>query len=261
MLPEPQGTRRASLAVMFGDWLGDYLNGRTMYFEAKYQESYDRFQRVFLEIGADRNADRAWNTLLFWHGLAAAQVRKHDEALWDFERILERYLDREAQKRDSTLRVPLRTNEFRYILAYMQQRAGKTQDAIQLYREVLENDIGLFMAHVQLANIYDGARMWDQAVVSRRNAINANPDDPSLILDLGITLAKATRWTEADSALRQAQDANPRDARVPYYLGIVEQQLGKAAEARTAFTRFLGLAPSRYERQIADAKVRLAALQ
>jgi len=56
-------------------------------------------------------------------------------------------------------------------------------------------------------------------------------------------------------------EANPRDARVLYYLGIVDQQLSKKDDARSAFTRFLTLAPSRYERQIADAKQRLASLQ
>jgi hypothetical protein len=43
-------------------------------------------------------------------------------------------------------------------------------------------------------------------------------------------------------------------------LGIVEQRETKNAEARTAFTEFIALAPSRYRAQVADAKQRLAAL-
>jgi len=151
-------------------------------------------------------------------------------------------------------------NEYRYMLAVLHLRAGDPNEAIRLFQQTLENDIGYYMAHVQMANIYEGNQMWPQAVQARNRAINANPDDVSLVLDLGLTFAKAGQWASAEEPLQRAVLSSPRDARAPYYLGIVEQQLGKAAEARTAFTRFLGLAPSRYERQIADAKQRLAAL-
>ena len=76
-----------------------------------------------------------------------------------------------------------------------------------------------------------------------------------------MTLAKASQFSEAEETLKQALDANPRDARVPYFLGVVEQQLGKTEDARDALSRFVALAPSRYDRQIKDAQQRLAALR
>jgi hypothetical protein len=42
--------------------------------------------------------------------------------------------------------------------------------------------------------------------------------------------------------------------------GVTLQAEHQSAEARAAFTQFLALAPSRYERQIADAKQRLTVL-
>jgi Flp pilus assembly protein TadD len=117
------------------------------------------------------------------------------------------------------------------------------------------------MAHTRLAQLYESVQRWPVAIAERQAAVNANPDDPSLVYDLGVTLAKGAQWAQGDSTLRQAMAANPRDSRVPYYLGIVEQQLGKKDEARTAFQRFLALAPSRYQVQIDNAKQRLAALQ
>ncbi|HXF95354.1 MAG TPA: tetratricopeptide repeat protein [Gemmatimonadales bacterium] len=143
----------------------------------------------------------------------------------------------------------------------LDQRAGRPADALSRYREVVEQDIGFYMAHVRMAEIHEGAARWDRAVEARRHALNANPDDPSLMLDLGVTLAKAGRLADAEEALRQALEANPRDARVPYYLGVVQQQLGEAADAAASFRRFLTLAPSRYDRQIADARRRLASLE
>lgn len=244
----------------FGEWFADYHDGLDQYFLGKYDDAYNRFQRVYNEINGAGHQARLWNTLLYWHGLSCAQVNKHDDAVQDFQVLLTRYLDAEAKKKDSTLHVPLRTNEFRYILAVMTQRAGKYNEAIDLYRQALENDIGLYEAHVRLANIYEDHQMMSQAVTERQAAVNANPEDGSLLYDLGKTLARAGQMPEAEKALRDAIAANPRDPRPHYLLGIVEQRQNKTVEARTALTEFVALAPSRYSQQVADAKQRLATL-
>lgn len=259
MLPT-ESEFKTSLAVLYGDWVDDYYEAEDMYFEGRYQEAYDRFQRVYNELNAGSHARRLWNTLLFWHGLSAAQIQKHDEAVWDFGTLLDRSEDAEDRAKDSTLQVPLRTNEFRYVLAVMKQRAGQFNEAIDLYRRALENDIGLYMAHVRLAQIYEDYNMFPQAVAERRAAVSANPDDPSLLLDLGKTLAHGNQWADAEKALGDAVTANPRDPRPHYFLGIVEQHQNKAPEARAAFTEFIALAPTRYAPQVADAKQRLNAL-
>jgi Flp pilus assembly protein TadD len=92
-------------------------------------------------------------------------------------------------------------------------------------------------------------------------AVDANPDDPSLLLDLGITLGKAGMMPQAETRLQLAATANPRDPRPWFWLGLAQMEEGKKAEARESFTRFLALAPSRYDRQIGMARDRLAQLQ
>jgi tetratricopeptide (TPR) repeat protein len=249
------------IKILYGEWFADYYEGFDLYRQGKYQEAYDRYQRVFYALKGDRHKNRMWNTLLYWHGLAAAHTNKHDEAVLDFQTLLERYLDTENQFKDSSLQhVPLRTNEFRYILAVMQQRAGHSNEAIALFREALQNDLGLYMAHVRLADIYEDHGLMPQATAERRAAVDANPEDATLVLALGKTLARVGQWADAEKAMQQAAEENPRDARIPYLLGIIEQQLKKPTEAKAAFTRFLSLAPSRYAPQINDAKQRLAAL-
>jgi len=260
MLPT-QSHLPVSLRVLEGEWAGDYWEGERMYFEGKYQEAYDRFQRVYNSLNAQSHGERLWNTLLFWHGLAAAHANQHEEAVKDFQAVLGNFLDVENRSKDSSLQVvPLRTNEYRYILAVMQQRAGHSNEAIVLYREALKNDLGLYMAHVRLADVYEDHGMMSEAAAERRAAVDANPEDATLVLALGKTLARVGQWADAEKAMQQAAEQNPRDARIPYLLGIIEQQLKKPAEAKAAFTRFLSLAPSRYAPQISDAKQRLAAL-
>ena len=247
------------LERIFGEHVRDYFDGLDQYFTGEYQKAYDRFARVINELDGDRHPDRVPSTVFWWHGLAAAHVEKWPDAIADFERLIDRSLER--TRRDSLVHFPLRTNEFRYVLAYVKQRSGEVNPAIDLYREAITNDIGLYMAHVRLAEIYETAGRLPQAVESRRNAVNANPENPSLLLDLGKTLAAAGQLTDAAEALRQATSANPRDPRPPFFLGLVLEQLGQKDAARTAFNQFIALAPSRYDRQIAMAKQHLDALR
>ena len=93
------------------------------------------------------------------------------------------------------------------------------------------------------------------------DAVNANPDDPSLLLDLGVTLGKAGMMPQAETRLQLAAESNPRDARAFFWLGLAQQEQGKKDAAKASFTRFLELAPSRYDRQITMAKDHLGQLQ
>jgi Tfp pilus assembly protein PilF len=119
---------------------------------------------------------------------------------------------------------------------------------------VLNTDIGMFMAHVQMAHVYEQNGMWKDAATEARLAVAANPDDPSLLTDLGVLLRQADSLSESETVLRQSVDANPRDPRPPYYLGLTELQMGKADAARTAFQRFLAMAPSRDSAEIAEVQ-------
>jgi len=245
-----------ALKYWYGEWAADYEEGRDYYYNGEFDKAYNDFQRVFNEM---KNGE-SWNILLYYHGLAAAQVGKNDEALADFQKLLGRYEGFESTQKDSTLQVPLKTNDYRYIVGVMLERNGKLNDAIDAYREAARNDLGLFMAHVHLANMYEQHAMWPQAIRERQEAANANPDDPSLQLDLGETYAQAGQWQDAEKALKDAEAGNPRDARAPYYLGVVEMQLNEKDAARNELTRFIAIAPSRYQRQVSDAKKRLDSL-
>jgi len=246
------------LQQFFGEHVRDYYDGLDQYFEGEYQKSYDRFTRVINELHGDRHPDRIPMTVFWWHSLASAHVEHWPEAIWDLEHLMARSL--EPTRRDSLIHFPLRTNEYRYLLAFVKQRSGSLNEAIDLYREAITNDIGLYMAHVRLADMYEGAGMLPQAIASRRNAVNANPDDESLLLDLGKTLANAGQLDSAAVVLGQAVTTNARDPRPDFYLGLVLEKLGQTDRARTAFTQFTALAPSRYERQIGIAKQHLASL-
>ncbi len=228
--------------------------------EGRYQDCHGRFDRLILDINGDRYGERIPNSVLWYKGIAAAHIGKLDVAEEHFRMLMKRSLEAEQQAGELT-RVPLRTNEYRYTLATVEAAAGKNGDAFTLFQQVAQQDIGLYMAHVRMANIFEANKDYANAARERQRAIDANPDDPSLVMDLGVTLGKAGQFAEAVDKLNLAIEANPRDVRPLFWLGIAEQQLGDAGKARDAFQHYVDLAPSRYDRQIAMARDRLAQLK
>jgi tetratricopeptide (TPR) repeat protein len=227
--------------------------------EGRYASAYGRWDRIVRDTPNAFAREQLPDFIYYYRGLSAAHAEKWQDAIDDFTLLLDREL--KNQHPDSLVYyLPHEVTEYRYMLAFLQDRAGARAVAVRLYREALEHDLGFYPAHIRLADIAESNRRWDEAVAERQRAVSANPDDPSLMLDLGMTLARAGRLAEAAATLREAMDANPRDTRVPYYLGVVSQQLSRAGDARVALTRFISLAPSRYDRQVQDAKQRLAAL-
>jgi tetratricopeptide (TPR) repeat protein len=196
---------------------------------------------------------------LWYHAQVALQLGLVDSAIVDARLLLDRALRLEA---DSTSKSPPRVSpEFEYILAHLEQRGGHLQEAERLYKKLLEENVALYTGHIELARIYESESRWDEAVVERRSAVDVDPDDPSVVFDLGLTLANAGRDSLAEDALRSALAANPREVRALYVLGIVSARLNHASEARAAFEQFLATAPGRYAVQVADARARLGMLR
>jgi tetratricopeptide (TPR) repeat protein len=227
-----------------------------------YEEAYGRFVRMHRERRlAGPGQPKLPLSFRWFEALAAAHTKRYDEAAASFQLLIDQSLELERKLEEKELiQIPLRTNEYRYFLATVRQAAGEKEQALELFQGVLEADIGLYMAHVQRANIYESDRRYAEALEERQRAINANPDDPSLLTDLGVTLGKAGKWQEAEETLKQAADANPRDPRPFFWMGLCQVEQGKRDEAKASLTRFVATAPSRWEAQINLANQRLARL-
>lgn len=228
--------------------------------QGNYEAAYNRLTRLYDETQPQAMRDGLPSFIFYYKGLAAAHIGRYREAIGDFQRLLDRLGGRQSS--DSLVfYIPTQLSEYRYMIAVLTEKNGDVNNAIDMYRQLLTDDAGFYMAHARLAAIYEAHNMLPQAIAERQAAVNANPDDASLLYEFGLTYAKSGQWSLAEQQLKAAMAANPHDARVPYYLGIVEQQEKNAAGARDAFAKFIAIAPSRYERQIADAKQRISTLQ
>jgi tetratricopeptide (TPR) repeat protein len=224
----------------------------------RYELSYSALQLYIDRAFPGKPRDSLPSDLFWYRGLAAAHLRKWDGASADFRTLLDRAVLREHA--DSLIQIPLETNDYRYALAVFADRWGKPADAIALYKDAIAADLGLYMGHARLAAVYRAYKMWPEAIEEAHRAVEANPDDPGLLVDLGVILREAGKPQEAEEALRQALAAGPRMPIVSYYLGLAEQDLGKSAESRAALARFVASAPSSMAAQVAEARQRLAAL-
>jgi tetratricopeptide (TPR) repeat protein len=226
----------------------------------RYEKGFERMEELVhrKEFGGDdRNLPER---ILWYHGLFAAHLDKFDVATRDFAILTGRAF---AAEKDTTARIfwsPLRTNEYRFILATMLYLGGNHRQAVLTYQRALEFDIGLYVAHVQMARMHESDGRIEEALKERHLALEVNPEDPDLQVDLAGTLIAAGRPAEALEPLNEAARLNPRDARVPYLQGMVALQLNRSDLAREALSRFLTIAPGRFASQIEDAKQRLAAL-
>ena len=229
--------------------------GLAYFRSAQYDQAFAWFDRLSRVIGGEEDRSRIPDVVLWYRGLAAAHLNDFPAALRDFHQLYAMGDSLEAPGRyvDPVLAT--------YVYAFLLHRVGRLDESVEIYRAVLARDLGLWMAHVQLARIHDERGEWVGAIRERRQAVSADPDDASLLLDLGITLSRAGRPEEAVAALAQARAGLPRNFRVPYFQGLVAQQLDRRNDAREAFQRFLTLVPSRYSDQIAEVRGRLRELQ
>jgi len=194
--------------------------------------------------------------LLWSHGMLSAHTNRLPMAILDMAALLNalRIIDQLGY----TSQVPLAANEVRYVLAALHERAGNTLQAIALYQTVLENDLGNYMALVQMAGVYEVRQEWSEALRARRAAITTNPEDHTLKIDLAETLLRAGQAAAAESVLIDGAPDLMQNPRLYYVLGRVLWSLGRRSEAADAFHTFLQYAPSRWAAQRADAEARIA---
>jgi Flp pilus assembly protein TadD len=197
--------------------------------------------------------------MVYWYrALASAHQNQFDAAASDLDTLIQRSVGREAA---DSMRIPLgRTAELRYFLGLLLLRGNHADRATPLFAQALEGDIGLFPAHSQLARLAEASGDWPKAVLERTRAVDANPGDPVLSMELGVALIKAGRPGEALAPLADAQTGMPRNFRVAYYQGLAALQSGDEATARAAFLRFLDLGPRRVEAQKAEVRKQLATM-
>jgi tetratricopeptide (TPR) repeat protein len=262
-----------SMSMLFpqGRWRGrDYTSDESksyeLFFEGfddlasgRYRDALQRLDQLAKQVfHGERDLDRIPEFVLWARGMAAARVRADSIAIRDFQALVARGEKRERDAR--VVPVQLRTNEYRYILGVFHQRAADTTRAIELLRGAAEADLGLDMAHVRLAEIHRARRDIAAEMQERQRAVQSNPEDATLLLELAMLRYEVGELEEAEDELQRATALNPRDPRAFYLLGVILQGQRRMAEARTMFERAAAVAPKSKAYIADDARARIAKL-
>lgn len=241
-------------------WSDELTRAANEFRETRYQAAYERLSRLTADERFSGQDIDLPGQLLWFQGLAAAHVGNFDHAIRNIGILTGRAF---AAQQDTTRTegwLPFVTNDYRFLMATLMYLGKRHDEAIPTFQRTLEFDLGLYVAHVQLARMYEEQGRLDDALKERRLALDVNQDDPDLLVDLAMTLIKMNRLAETEDPLTEAASRNPRDPRVPYLQAKVARALNKPAEARAAFTRFVAMAPSRFAKLKSEALQALAEL-
>lgn len=249
------------VAFLFGDswWFAPLKKGARQLVAGQSEDAFKTLDAALHSKEMQQSGAYLGDDFVWWYALAAFHVHNYDRAVAALLTLTQRASDQEAKS--SSWNPPQARPDFEYLLATALYLGNAYDRADSSFRAALDLDLGLYMAHVQLARIAEVRGDWAGAALERQRAIDANPDEGELYVDLGGTLLRAGRQEAAESAFAAGSQLAPFDARAWYLLGVTAQGDGHPAVARSAFDRFLGMAPSRFGDEVADARLQLTHLE
>ncbi len=115
--------------------------------------------------------------------------------------------------------------------------------AIELFKQVTQMAGWNVQAWVRLGGLYFDNKKYDEAVKVMNEAIQLFPDDFTVNLILGLSLAQSNRESEAKPYLKKAVDINPNDVNALSAYGFTLNQLKENTEAAEYLKKALKLSP------------------
>jgi tetratricopeptide (TPR) repeat protein len=123
------------------------------------------------------------------------------------------------------------------------QKAGRLEQAEQLYKEVLRDNPNNVDALRMLGIIAYGSSNIDEAERLFRRAVKLAPDYVNAIIDLGNTLKEQNRYEEAIECFRQAIKLEPTSVKAHYLLASTLSPAALTYQAIESYERVLQLRP------------------
>jgi Tfp pilus assembly protein PilF len=120
-------------------------------------------------------------------------------------------------------------------MAHSLELQGKTEPALETYRDAVEKDPRRSTGHWRMAVICDRKGNSAESEPLYRRALKLDPKNPEIHCDYGYSLYLQRRWAESEASLRQALVLKPKHLRAHNNLGLVLAQTESSDEALAEF--------------------------
>lgn len=115
---------------------------------------------------------------------------------------------------------------------------------INALKERIQKDPKDAQAWTRLANIYQDARMFQQAIEFYQRALELTPANADLLTDLGFCYQELQQFDKALDALERAQKADPSNWQSLYNIAVVAGlHMGRTDRAEAALQRLQQIHP------------------
>ncbi|MFC1595587.1 tetratricopeptide repeat protein [Gemmatimonadota bacterium] len=118
---------------------------------------------------------------------------------------------------------------------------GRTHEAVEAYRQVLNLDPLHVKARNNLALVYDSLGLFDKACEELRTALDLDTRNVEVRANLGALLGEHGRFDEAEREFKRALDLAPDEPRIRFNLGLVYFRKGLYARGIPEFEKTLTL--------------------
>ena len=121
--------------------------------------------------------------------------------------------------------------------------AGRTEDAVRLHLQALDEDPALLRARVNLVILYGASRRVEDAEEQYRISLDAGQESAELHYNYGVLAYGTGKAKEAGDAFRRALDLNPNHALANHNLGQMLEEDGRFDEAMQMYRNALDNKP------------------
>lgn len=97
------------------------------------------------------------------------------------------------------------TNHELYDEADKLKDAGKLDEAVGKFNEILKNDPNYALAHAALAVVYTRLKRHDEAIKHAQTVCRLEPNDPFSFTAMSVTYQRAGKIPEAEEAMARAR--------------------------------------------------------
>jgi tetratricopeptide (TPR) repeat protein len=120
---------------------------------------------------------------------------------------------------------------------------GKTTEAFDSIRKVIQADPGILEAHIILGNLYSKEKDYPQARASFQKALDLNPEFASAVFALAKAYKDEGKWDAASTGFERLTKIDPRDSKPYFHLGDIALAQKKYPDALGFYEKAVDLDP------------------